>query len=172
MPLVDEVAPTVAAIGALNTVLLRDGRTVGHNTDVSGFRRSFPDGLPDADRERVVLLGAGGAGTAVAHALVELGVGRLLVVDPDPGRASALAATLREQDTKVELVPATRAALADAVAGSVGPGQREPGRHGRAPRHPGAGRAAASRPVGRRHRLPPARHRAAGAPPGRRAARC
>ena len=104
----------------MNTVLLRGGRTVGHNTDVSGFRRSFTDGLPDADRERVVLIGAGGAGTAVAHALGELGVGRLLVVDPDPGRASALAATLQEQDTKVELVPATRAELADAVAGSSG----------------------------------------------------
>ena len=38
MPLVDEVSPEVAAIGALNTVLIRDGRTVGHNTDVTGFR--------------------------------------------------------------------------------------------------------------------------------------
>lgn len=120
VPLVDEVAPTVAAIGAMNTVLLRGGRTVGHNTDVSGFRRSFTDGLPDVDRERVVLIGAGGAGTAVAHALGELGVRRLLVVDPDPGRASALAATLQERDTEVELVPATREELAEAVAGSAG----------------------------------------------------
>ena len=76
VPLVDELSPEVAAIGALNTVLIRDGRTVGHNTDVSGFRRSFLDTLPDADRSRVVLVGAGGAGTAVAHALAELGVGR------------------------------------------------------------------------------------------------
>ena len=51
VPLVDEVGPEVAAIGALNTVLIRDGRTVGHNTDVTGFRRSFVDTLPDADRE-------------------------------------------------------------------------------------------------------------------------
>ena len=120
VPLVDEVAPTVAAIGAMNTVLLRDGRTVGHNTDVSGFRRSFTDGLPDVDRDRVVLIGAGGAGTAVAHALGELGVGRLLVVDPDRDRASGLAATLRQHDTDVELVPATRAELSKAVAGSAG----------------------------------------------------
>ena len=70
MPLVDERRADVAAIGALNTVLIRDGRTVGHNTDVTGFRRSFGDGLPGADRDEVVLLGAGGAGTAVAHALV------------------------------------------------------------------------------------------------------
>ena len=120
VPLVDEVAPTVAAIGAMNTVLLRGGRTVGHNTDVSGFRRSFTDGLPEAARDSVVLIGAGGAGTAVAHALAELGVDRLLVVDPDPGRAAALAATLRERDTEVELVPATREQLAVAVAGSAG----------------------------------------------------
>jgi shikimate dehydrogenase len=120
VPLVDEVAPTVAAIGAMNTVLLRGGRTVGHNTDVSGFRRSFTDGLPDADLETVVLIGAGGAGTAVAHALGELGVGRLLVVDPDRDRASALEATLQERETKVELVPATRERLSDALAGSAG----------------------------------------------------
>ncbi len=87
---------------------------------MSGFRRSFTDGLPEVDRERVVLIGAGGAGTAVAHALGELGVGRLFVVDPDRGRASALAATLRERATEVELVPATRQGLAEALAGSAG----------------------------------------------------
>jgi shikimate dehydrogenase len=120
VPLVDEVAPEVHAIGALNTVLIRGGRTSGHNTDVSGFRRSFADGLPDVDRDRVVLIGAGGAGTAVAHALAELGVGRLLVVDPDSARAAALAATLRGRAAEVELVPATRDALAAAVARSSG----------------------------------------------------
>ena len=88
VPLVDEVAPAVSAIGALNTVLIRDGRTIGHNTDVSGFLESFADELPDVDRDRVVLLGAGGAGTAVAHALAELGVGQLLVVDPDRDRGA------------------------------------------------------------------------------------
>jgi shikimate dehydrogenase len=116
--LVDEVDATVAAIGALNTVLIRDGRTVGHNTDVSGFRRSFLDGLPDVDRSRVVLVGAGGAGTAVAHALAEIGVRRLRVVDPDEARAAALAATLQGHATEVELVPV--AGLADAVASSAG----------------------------------------------------
>jgi shikimate dehydrogenase len=118
--LVDEVSPEVAAIGALNTVLVRDGRTVGHNTDVSGFRRSFLDTLPDAERGRVVLVGAGGAGTAVAHALAELGIGRLLVVDLDPGRASGLAATLGDHPTEVELVPATPEGLAAAMAGTAG----------------------------------------------------
>ena len=89
VPLVDRVTPDVEAIGALNTVLIDDGVTVGHNTDVTGFGRAFRDALPDADLGEVVLLGAGGAGTAVAHALVRLGVRRLLVFDPEADRVGA-----------------------------------------------------------------------------------
>jgi len=120
VPLVDEAAPAVNTIGALNTVLIRDGRTVGQNTDVTGFRRSFVDGLPDVDRDRVMLVGAGGAGTAVAHALADLDVGRLLVLDPHQGRADALAASLEGRATKVELIPATRDSMAEAVPTSAG----------------------------------------------------
>ena len=120
VPLVDEVAPAVSAIGALNTVLIRDGRTIAHNTDVSGFLESFADELPDVDRDRVVLLGAGGAGTAVAHALAEMGVGQLLVYDPDRDRGQTLTASLAGRRTQVELVPATREGLAAAVATSAG----------------------------------------------------
>jgi shikimate dehydrogenase len=120
VPLVDEVAPAVSAIGALNTVLIRDGRTIGHNTDVSGFLESFADGLTDVDRDRVVLLGAGGAGTAVAHALAEVGVRQLLVLDPDRDRGQVLTASLVNRPTQVELVPATREGLAAAVATSAG----------------------------------------------------
>lgn len=83
VPLVDRVSPQVAAIGALNTVVVQEGRTVGHNSDVTGFAACFRDGLADVERETVLLLGAGGAGRAVAHALVALGVRRLLVTDPD-----------------------------------------------------------------------------------------
>lgn len=120
VPLVEELSPAVAAIGALNTVLIRDGHTAGHNTDVSGFRRAFADGLPMADRDRVMLLGAGGAGTAVAHALADLGVRRLLVVDPDRGRAEALAGSLHDRPVEIELVPATDEGVAAALASSDG----------------------------------------------------
>ena len=89
VPLVDETAPAVQAIGALNTIIIRDGRTTGHNTDVTGFKRSFDDGLPDVDRDRVVLLGAGGAGTAVAYAALRLGVRELAIADVDDERARA-----------------------------------------------------------------------------------
>jgi shikimate dehydrogenase len=90
LSLVDQVTGDVAAIGALNTVLFKAGTTVGHNTDVSGFGRAFTEGLPDAALDELVVLGAGGAGTAVAHALARLGARRVRVYDPDGGRAEAL----------------------------------------------------------------------------------
>src|SRR5690348_182292 len=90
----DELSTDAAALGAVNTIVFRDGRAVGHNTDWSGFARSFDRGLPDARLDRVVLLGAGGAGSAVAHALLSLGAAHLTVVDRDRGRAEGLADAL------------------------------------------------------------------------------
>lgn len=105
LPLVDRLSPEAAAIGALNTILISGGETVGHNTDVSGFAHALRDGLPDAALDHVVLLGAGGAGAAVAHALVSLGVTRLDVVDPDAGRADRLVAALRPAAEAAACVP-------------------------------------------------------------------
>lgn len=90
----DALAPQAEALGAVNTVVFEDGRAVGHNTDVTGFAASFARGLPDAPLERVVQLGAGGAGAAVAHAALTLGAGRVTVVDALPERAEALAGSL------------------------------------------------------------------------------
>ncbi|MFD7325857.1 shikimate dehydrogenase [Streptomyces sp. NPDC059875] len=90
----DELAPEAAELGAVNTVVFRDGRAVGHNTDVTGFAQSFARGLPDAPTRDVVQLGAGGAGAAVAHALLNLGADRLTLLDTDPTRAARLAADL------------------------------------------------------------------------------
>jgi len=94
VPLVDDVAPEVAAMGALNTVVITDGKTVGHNTDIVGFEAAFRAGLADVRLDDVVLLGAGGAGTAVAHALTRLGAARLLVFDPDAARTEQLTASV------------------------------------------------------------------------------
>ncbi len=94
IPLLHELSDDARALGAVNTVVLRDGRRVGHNTDLSGFAEGFKRGLPDARRDRVVQLGAGGAGSAVAHALLGLGVRRLSVFDTDPSRAEAVAGAL------------------------------------------------------------------------------
>ncbi|MDQ0948250.1 shikimate dehydrogenase [Streptomyces phaeochromogenes] len=90
----DALAPQAEALGAVNTVVFDGGRAVGHNTDVTGFAASFARGLPDAPLERVVQLGAGGAGAAVAHAMLTLGAGHVTVVDALPDRSADLAASL------------------------------------------------------------------------------
>lgn len=90
----DEVSPDARRLGAVNTVLIRDGRFIGHNTDFSGFAAALDSGLPGAKLDRVVQLGAGGAGSAVAYALLTASVRTLDLVDVDPGRAAARAAEL------------------------------------------------------------------------------
>ncbi|KQN89513.1 shikimate dehydrogenase [Arthrobacter sp. Leaf69] len=90
----DEVAPDARRLGAVNTVTIRDGRFIGHNTDFSGFAAALASGLPGARLNRVVQLGAGGAGSAVAYALLTAGVRELDLVDTDPARCAARAAEL------------------------------------------------------------------------------
>src|SRR6187399_2034140 len=71
IPLLDDLSEEARAMGAVNTVVNRGGRLVGYNTDSSGWRWGFERTLPQADLSCVVLLGAGGAGSAVAHALLQ-----------------------------------------------------------------------------------------------------
>lgn len=97
IPLLDELAPSAAAVGAVNTVAMQGGRLVGHNTDMTGFGDSLVRGLPGAKLDRVLLLGAGGAGAAVATALLSRGVRLLDIADTDPARAGALAEQLNTQ---------------------------------------------------------------------------
>lgn len=97
IPLLDELADTAQAVGAVNTVAIRDGRMIGHNTDMTGFRDSLAQGLPDARMNRVLQLGAGGAGAAVASALLSLGVQHLDLSDVDGERAATLASRLNAQ---------------------------------------------------------------------------
>jgi len=94
VPLLDELSPDAQALGAVNTVVLRDGRRRGENTDWWGFAEAFRRNMADAPRDHVVQLGAGGAGAAVAHALLTLGVERLVISDVDAGRATILAGSL------------------------------------------------------------------------------
>jgi shikimate dehydrogenase len=107
VPLLDELSDSARAIGAVNTVVLRDGRLIGHNTDSSGWEWSFRRALPRADLSQVVLLGAGGAGAAIAHALLRLGALRLLIVDREPERAAALATRLERAHGHGRVEPAT-----------------------------------------------------------------
>src|SRR4051812_24400654 len=93
----DELTEEAAELGAVNTVVLRDGRAVGDNTDGTGFAESFRRGLRGAKLDRALLIGAGGAGAAVGHALLGLGCGRLDVLDTDRAPAARLAAALEER---------------------------------------------------------------------------
>lgn len=90
VPLLHDLSDDARALGAVNTVVLREGRRIGHNTDCSGFAEAFRRGLPDVRRMRVVQLGAGGAGAAVAHALLGEGVRHLAIAEAEPPRAEAL----------------------------------------------------------------------------------
>ncbi len=100
----DDIDDTARTLGAVNTVVFREGRAVGYNTDTTGFAHGFAEGLPGAATASVTLVGAGGAGTAVADALMRLGTAHLSIVDLDVDRASALAHELtdRHPDARVE----------------------------------------------------------------------
>ncbi|WP_425256869.1 shikimate dehydrogenase [Rubrivivax sp. RP6-9] len=116
IPLLDALSDEAAAMGAVNTVVHRDGKLVGHNTDGSGWRWGFARALPGADLSRVVLLGAGGAGSAIAHAALRMGVQQLVLVDSDTTRASALAERLNAlyPGRRASFTPDAGAALAGA----------------------------------------------------------
>lgn len=97
LPLLDDVSTEARQIGAVNTVsIAADGRTKGYNTDRIGFKRAFEEELcAGSVRDKVVVLvGAGGAGRAVAFALFDLGVETLLVSDKSTDQARRLVAAL------------------------------------------------------------------------------
>lgn len=94
IPLLDGLSDEARAMGAVNTVVFDGGKAIGHNTDGSGWAWGFTRALPGADLSRVVLLGTGGAGSAIAHAVLRLGARQLALVDTDGARAQALADSL------------------------------------------------------------------------------
>lgn len=91
IPHLDRLSEEARAMGAVNTVVVQEGQLVGHNTDGSGWAWGFQRALPHVDLNRVVLLGAGGAGAAIAHAVLRLGAQHLSIVDAQPARAEQLA---------------------------------------------------------------------------------
>jgi shikimate dehydrogenase len=123
VPLLDELSEEAAQIGAVNTVTIgRDGRLAGYNTDRIGFRASFEEtlGAGAVAGKTALLIGAGGAGRAVAFALIDLGVETLLIHDQDGARAAGLIDTLATHfgPRRVRAAHDPAAALAD-VAGVV-----------------------------------------------------
>ncbi|UQX89741.1 shikimate dehydrogenase [Jatrophihabitans telluris] len=115
-PLLDELSEAAALLGAVNTVVIKDGRTTGHNTDWSGYARSFALSLPEHVGDRMVLLGAGGAGSAVAYATLRGGAEHLTVVDPDADQRNRLLARLEPVfgASRISAAADPKAPLADA----------------------------------------------------------
>ncbi|MFC4224806.1 shikimate dehydrogenase [Lysinibacter cavernae] len=115
----DELSPEAAHLGAVNLVLIRDGRFIGHNTDWTGFRAAVLDGLPSIAGSSVAQFGTGGAGAATAYALLDLGVSTLTLVDVDSARALAAADSLQAN------FPSARVTAASAVDAPLFLGQQQ-----------------------------------------------
>jgi len=73
LPYLDELDPIAKEVGAVNCVHIKQGKTIGYNTDIYGFSQSIKPFL-DVNHERALILGTGGAAKAVAHALKKIGV--------------------------------------------------------------------------------------------------
>lgn len=116
VPLLDDLSEDAADLGAVNTVVFRDGRMLGRNTDWSGYGRALRTTLPEALGDRVVLVGAGGAGVAVGYALLDAGAEHVAIVESDPERADACAVRLAKRfgDERVGVAADLEAAVADA----------------------------------------------------------
>ncbi len=115
----DELSENAEAVGSVNTVVLRKGRRIGHNTDLWGFAESFRSHMDELPHDTVLLLGAGGAGAAVAQALIECGVQRLLISDIDATRAQALALRLAARADARRISALSDLAIDAAVADGV-----------------------------------------------------
>ncbi|WP_089273587.1 shikimate dehydrogenase [Puniceibacterium sediminis] len=119
MPYLSSLSDGAQSVGAVNTVLFRDGARRGDNTDLWGFRESMRRGLPSVRRDTVLLLGAGGAGGAVAQALIDEGAGRVLVQDTDRAKAENLVERLGAGRGVVVTDLAAAAASADGVVNAT-----------------------------------------------------
>jgi shikimate dehydrogenase len=116
--LLDELSPKAEALGAVNTVVFQAGRRVGHNTDWFGFAESYRRGMGGVPFQRVVQIGAGGAGAAVAEAMLTLGTQELVVIDLDERRAGELATQLNRRHGAGRV--AVRSDAAEALARADG----------------------------------------------------
>jgi shikimate dehydrogenase len=115
--LVDVRDPMVRRIGAINTVRFSDAQ--GFNTDYSGFIRAYHHVRPHAEPGSVLVVGAGGAGKAVAFALVTLGASELRITDTDYAKAEQLAFSLNQVGAQANAHPISELETISNVSGLV-----------------------------------------------------
>ncbi|MCE5237251.1 shikimate dehydrogenase [bacterium] len=113
LPYLDELGPEAQTLGVANTIINREGRLTGRNTDGEGFLRSLREIGGDVAGQPVTLIGAGGSARSVALAVCQAGAARLTIVNRTLERAEALAEMLR---TIIGAGEASRATEVCAVA--------------------------------------------------------
>jgi Shikimate 5-dehydrogenase len=109
MPMLDELDPLAQRVGAVNTILNREGRLSGYNTDVGGFLRALrEDAGFDPRGCNAVIAGAGGAARAVVVALIESSAASVAVLNRSAERAQRLVDDLSPHagGTWLEALPA------------------------------------------------------------------
>lgn len=103
VPYLDQLADSAADVGAVNTIVSKDGRLVGHNTDGAGFIRALEEAVKvDYANTAVLLIGAGGAARSVALALAVAGVPRLAIINRGLARAEELREILLEKHPSLQ----------------------------------------------------------------------
>ena len=114
VPLLDALSPEARAMGAVNTVVARDGVLTGHNTDATGFATAYRAlGRSDGDAP-VAIIGTGGVGKAIGFALAGCGVSHLRLYDSDRAKAQALADQIGTR-AQVEICSSVEAAVSGAA---------------------------------------------------------
>ena len=104
LPFLDEISREARLIGAVNTILIKEGRLIGHNTDGEGYLRSLKKELSFSPRgKRVVLLGAGGAARALLTSFCLKGVKELTLVNRTPSRAATLTKEFQKKFPRVKV---------------------------------------------------------------------
>ena len=117
IPFLDEIDDWATEAGAVNTIVNRQGRLTGHNTDGYGFLRALREGADFEPRgRRTLILGAGGAARGVVLALARDGVGDLTIANRTPERAESLAQLARGRGITAEAIPLSGPDLAQASA--------------------------------------------------------
>jgi shikimate dehydrogenase len=118
----DEITPEARAIGAVNTVVVTEGRLTGHNTDVDGFvTPTTHEAGMNLSGKGAVLLGAGGAARAIATGCLRMGAARLTLTDIDAPKAEALCGDLQplRGEAKIAVLPAESEALREAIGSAA-----------------------------------------------------
>jgi len=106
IPLLDEVEQTAKNIGAVNTIVIENGRLIGSNTDASGALRALTEAGAALRGEKIVMLGSGGAARAIAFALAGTGIAKLTLLGIDEKERTGLAKDLKAK-TSLQLADGT-----------------------------------------------------------------